>query len=292
MKINKASMVGLLWAFSATLAYSEISVSPKMEDVKEKIEDILKDNKPEDCLVAFDVDMTLVMTTAKEAEIPNIVKNKTEYKQIKGTLQPSEIDIMFNILDQVFENDNQKLIENDTPKIIQDLQKKGMKIIAITAALSGSLRNIQRIEAQRYQVLKDFGIDFSSSFPSLDDIEFKQFSKYLGHYPVFYKGILYANGESSGHSKGEVLIEFLKKSSFAPKIIFMVDDRRGHLEKVEKALKDFNPSIRFYGVEYTGGEASFSGDVSKEEFKRFWEKLASEARSIAAERVKTEQKAA
>jgi hypothetical protein len=148
------------------------------------------------------------------------------------------------------------LIEKETPLILSSLQTKGIKLMALTAASSGHVMGAF-IPDLRYQELKKHDIDFSSSFPHLQDMQFTDLKQNCGSYPLFTKGILLVNGDSARInkdwlSKAEVLLHFFEKTAFYPQKIVFVDDKKEHLEEMEKALSHLN--IAFIGLHYQGAK--------------------------------------
>ncbi len=249
-----------------------------MNDIKSHVEKALEITSPEDILVAFDIDMTLIQSTHPATSYPTLQKHGALYKKIFGSL-PSEVkDLTLNLPAQF----PSKLVEQETPQIIQDLQAKGVKVMALTAALTGYLREVfgeARIEELRHSALHGLGINFENTF-DFKEVTFKTIPPYRNNHPTFFKGLLFSNGEQGAHNKGTVLVTFLKHANFTPKIVIFVDDRKKNLEQVELALKEHYPDTKFLGIEYLGAFKSPTEEISESDFHAFWHGLVERAKSL------------
>ena len=265
--------------FSINISQAQTVSCVNIKEVDKNIKDCLKIYNSSEILIAFDIDLTLTIPTHKAVQIPNIIKNQHSFKKITENLTSIQQDLMITLATKLIA---QKLIEPDSCTILQSLQESGIKIIAFSAALTGSLANIKRLEEWRYITLKNLGIDFSNSFPHIDNTIFKNIPPYLGNYPVFYKGILSANGRTKNSSKGDVLVSFLEKSKLIPKMIILVDDTKQNIDDVEDSLKLYNSQINFLGLEYLAGKFYTDGEISEEDFINFWTNCANKAQDISS----------
>lgn len=257
--------------FFPLVSQSEILKAPHMINVQKIINDTLKTYAPRDVFVAFDVDLTLTVPSEKAAQMPNILRHKKIYKTIMEDLSSSEQYIILNLL---AESSFHHLIEEkEISLILKNLYSQGIKTIAFSACLTGPLGNIPRMEVWRYTTLKTLGLDFNMGFDPLVEIEFRETTPFFNRYPVFYRGVLCASSPIGKTTKGPLLNAFLKKMDLSPKIIIMVDDTKAHLEDIENALRTYDPSIKFIGIEYTKGREFCGGSISEEEFLKFWENL-------------------
>ena len=222
---------------------SEIISIKSIKELKTIVEKKVK-NK-EKALFLSDIDLTLVIPTQKAVRYPAIKKNFMSYYWILRK-HPDVTKTMITLLTPP------KLIEKETPDVINNL---GMKTILFTACVSGKAGPIASVKTVKYELVKKMGFDFSHTF-----------SKDLSD-PVFYKGILFSESESK---KGEVAIRFLNAMKLNNlETIMMLDDRDSNLKDVEKALKKHFPHITFIGVEY-GGAYDLYEPITAEEFKKAW----------------------
>lgn len=260
-----------------------------MQDVKNKIEELAKFEKPENVLIIFDVDMVLTQPTNPAAHYAAIVKYLSAYKRMASSISNEAKNVAATYLTQYTP---QALVEKATPKIIAELQKQGFKTIALTASLTGKFSDSKnKFIFQKRDLLKKMGIDFEkSNLPFGTVIPLTDFPKYAEGYPTYYHGVLCSNGEKGPTNKGTVLAAFLKhigqismqkvNHGYFPKIIFMIDDKKSNLEDIQAALhKDF-PEIIFVGIEYNGAQLEKETKVTEQEFEEFWQKIIRDSKSI------------
>lgn len=239
-------------------AHAEIISSKSMDDIQQ----IIEKNEEKDLLVVFDVDMTITQPNHPAAFYPSLIKYKEIYKEIVDTLTAEQKDLMSTlILDQP-----QILVEENTPNVIANLQKK-YKTIAFTAVLA-----TQEIVDRRIKTLNDLDVKFTQG---IENMTFSDIKSHHGQRPLFTQGILFGNGEV--HSKGIIFCAFLKRLQSLPKIVIVVDDRKKNLEDIQKTLLEHKIDVRFLGIEYKGAFTR-NGNITKEEFKDFWMNLADQVK--------------
>ena len=179
-------------------------------------------SRPQDTLIVFDVDYVLTHPNEPAYQFPNFSKNLEFVKKTFSNLTHFQKDLFSNLM--VFHQSGSSLVEECAPKLINSLNNKGYKVVALTAALTSSLIGQNTIKS-RVKHLKSLGIDFSKSFINAQDAVFKSFDSNMGSFPEYYKGILFSNGENLKIQKGEVLKEFLKHVNYMPSTIVVIDDR-------------------------------------------------------------------
>lgn len=236
-------------------------------DIREanSMEEVLKTFRQynSETLGVFDIDMVLVHTTVPAYQMPNMKRHKGLLKELLEPLTQTEKDLALNL---IVNSSETALIDSKTPEIINEIFKLTPKLITLTGSLSGALGNVKNMTESRYRALKACGLDFSRSFPALQEMTFKNIQSYLGNYPEYYRGIFSANGGK----KGIVLIEFLKMTHYVPKTVIFIDDRDKNVEEVGEAIARFNPNIHFVGIVYKGAERFPSKPVSAADFKAAW----------------------
>lgn len=268
-----AVMIGV----NSTTIQAEIMAVSHMKVLQDKVQAVLENNKPQDILAAFDIDMTILCFEHPAVYYPALKKYIEIYKTIMSTLTNLEKDIANTLLAY---NLPLKLVEEDTPQIIKRFQDQGIKAIAFTATLTGCLsKSNDNTIILRSQQLAKFDVHLSDEFTN---VTFSSFAMYAGSFPMLEQGILSSNGEGNV-SKGQVLIAMLTylrqaNSSYVPKVIIMVDDRKKHLMDAEEKLKAYDPSIQFIGIEYQGAYSHAPQEISKADSQRFWENIAEQAR--------------
>lgn len=275
MKLYKA--FGLILLMLSHTTQAEVISMSTMQEVENKVMELVAHFPPQDMLAVFDIDMVLTQPSNPAFQMPNMQRNRAEIKVLLKGITPEQKDILLNLITK---SSDPVLIEQDTPEIIKTIAAKKIKTMALTASLTGQLGKIKNLEVWRYEVLKNLGIDFSNSFPQTSEIKFNNVPEYIRRKPVFYKGILCSNGDGNKNNKGDALVLFLEKISFSPKVVIFVDDKKENLENVEQALVKFNPHIKYIGVEYKGGESINSVYIDAKTVLHEWEKLFIEAKQL------------
>ncbi len=249
---------------------AEIIRCAKILDAHQQIEKHTQDAPNDRVLIIFDIDLTLIKAEHPALCRPNVKRYKQFFKEETSKLTPTQKDILLNL---AMQKSLWSITEPETLNVVQHLVRKGIKTIALTASLSGKVGAIKLAEIQRFKHLKKLGFDFSKSFPCNRPLIFHEVSSYLDRYPTFYKGILFSNGGYKKNSKGIALLEFLKTMDFEPHYVVMLDDVKHNLKSVENCLAEYNPSIKFLGIEYTAGTQYKSRDISKQDFMTFWHEI-------------------
>lgn len=130
---------------------------------------------------------------------------------------PAYVDRLLSI---VWQKSRIVPIEDNTVKFIQNLLKRGCKMVAITRCdVSPWGKFMPNIREWNYLKLFENGIDFSRNFNQLDTIL----------ETIFYKGILFAG--DNAENKGCILGEFLDAISgeWKPSKIICFDDKNDNL---------------------------------------------------------------
>lgn len=224
----------------------------------------------DEVLICFDIDFTLWMGTHPAANLANMKKYGKDFRKLFEGLSQLTRERIYNLSTRAAD---QALIEDDAPSIIRHLQQQGYRTIAFTAALCGEVADLKRHELWRYHKLKSFGLDFSQSFPHIHEKILVDIPPYNNNYPVFYKGVLCANGERSHNGKAEALVSFLRTITFQPKVIIMVDDRHETLEKMQIYFRDRHPQIQLMTLHYQRAYRLPSPFIAKQDFLHFWENI-------------------
>jgi hypothetical protein len=226
-------------------------------------------------LILIDVDSTLTTPSDPYLRRAAIHQYQSIYKALTFQFTPNQKRIFDHVL--VIQSPSQ-LVEEDWPKIIKDLQEKGGKTLALTAAKMGPLAFIlPSFPNWRYQELKRLGIDFSAAFPG--SIIFEELNDWGGDHPGMEKGIVY-----SGHKikKGEILSHVLKILNFLPKFIIFIDDKQENIDSVSTTIRNLYPKIKFLGIHYKGIEKVARPSVKKSIFYKKFRVLAATTKKIAS----------
>jgi hypothetical protein len=282
-----------------------------IHEVQATVDEILKTQRAEDVLVVFDIDMTLTQPDHPATYYPSIIKFRSIIKNIFASLTPTQRDIALTLTTKL----PQRLIEKDSPKVIKNMQAKGVQVIALTASLSGHRddhRNKTIFKRRDALQKKGFNFSFQGMVRVHNGCHWSRiaFEKYADSYPMFYHGILCTNGENNGIGKGKVLEAFLSECSpgicdhkshilfskdkqveahrckapnvYEPKVIIMVDDKKANIVDAKNVLATSHPNILFVGIEYQGAFDYAPKDISEADFIKFWQGLADQAKKICS----------
>lgn len=133
-----------------------------------------------------------------------------------------------------------KLVDPKTSEVIQEIQNRKISIVGLTA------RSPDEVECTTNQLLS-LGIDLSfegrhpfvsTTCLSMEDRD-----------ALYDKGILFS---TPFNKKSSVLFSFFEKYSIFPECIIFIDDKRSHVEDIEKACKELN--IHFVGIRFSAGD--------------------------------------
>jgi hypothetical protein len=208
--------------------------------------------------VIFDCDDTLIRNKDQILRRKNelfLMTNAAALIALKG-ISPKKFKEMVKTVLQTAEL---TLVHDDLPKIVKNLQEKGVRVLVLTAMVNERFAAAQALDI-RIKKLKSFGFDFSKGWETVSRKPFKKPSK---ESPRYRHGILC----SEKRRKGEALKSFVKLSSKKPSKIIFVDDIEKNLEDVEKAAKELG--IKFTGILYTAAsrplpnELPFSEEIGK-----------------------------
>ncbi len=145
-----------------------------------------------------------------------------------------------------------KPVEKGTPALIEELQKKGHKIMGVTnQGLGLATRTVQQ--------LQDHQVDLSRTAPTAEDY----YMNLGGHSILFRKGVLF----TSGKNKGEAFFKFCDSLGLKPKKIVCIDDKSSHLASIEGEAQ--KRSIEFVGLRYAHADihkAAFRPEIADFQF--------------------------
>jgi hypothetical protein len=201
-------------------------------------------------LVLFDVDDTLMMPASKVFWPRNIEKHKEWLRDIVETALKKTAKTEDELRHIWAATELPILIEPDIVPIIQSLQDRGVKVLALTAIMTKG-----GVPEWRFSKLKQLGIDFSRA--DFSTITFNELPAHDGQYPMLYKGIL----GTTHVSKGDVVGAFLDRTSWKPSQVIFFDDS---LKRVKEVADEMHKrGIPFHGFQYLGGD-HLPGKLDKE----------------------------
>jgi len=190
-------------------------------------------------LVSFDVKNVLFYP--KDAIFhPNHAQKRKEYLDNLRKQVTEEEFIKLNDI-MVYSHDPE-LVDQNIPLVIKDIQKRNIKVIALTSGRLGSYQGSKNKEQTRIDRLKKLSIDFSSSFSNIKTIELYDEQHKL--FSVFNEGVLFANRSEKGH----VIKKFLNSVHFKPQTIVHIDNSRTKLQSMQKFCNKYD--INFIGLHF------------------------------------------
>ena len=213
------------------------------------------DKADQQTLVVFDVDETLINPTdtalqllwqpdafAKE-DIQFMVRLKAKLQNcLVAKYGPGAGEIMRKIWSQQLLKSSYVPVEPNTIKVVKKLQKRGIKVIALTGVRPGLRGDIVSLQQWRFNELKKLDIDLSEAFAFkemwLDELPCNE-----GYHPMYFHGILLA---TYTNSKGKVLDAFLNHCGWRPQKILFFDDRKDYVEGVVHAMRARGIECRGY----------------------------------------------
>lgn len=175
-------------------------------------------------LAVFDVDHTLI---AYDDQVLRPAGETFRQQLLQGHLSKEKPKEYYMSI--VMEDAPESLLDPEFKNIIDDLHRRNIPAIALTAVKSQPYGIISNLVDWRARHLHRLGIDFSK--PHYARLELSQFQG-KGPSPVFESGILF----SGNYPKGDVLAAFLAEIEWKPRTLLFIDDNRNFIESVEKAL--------------------------------------------------------
>lgn len=260
--ILKFALFGMVLASFSPLQGKELR---SFKDVDDEIAHLTKQYASEEVLILFDVNYTLLFVDHPAIFIPNIKKHAKEMQIVMQDLSKEQQNVVIGLATKA---EPQAVVEDCIPNVVQTLQDKGIKTLAFSAALSGDLNGLDSKE-WFHMTLKSFGMDFSLSFPEERSFIFDDFLSYAGSRPLYHEGIVLTNKSD----KGAVLVSFLKRTGYHPKVVILIDNKKSNADEMAAALKAFNPHIEFIGFDYNRGQEYSPQEIDDDSFLKWWKQL-------------------
>lgn len=229
----------LIFLLFPLVAFAEIVEVDSLKEVAQEWNALDKD-----ALVVFDVDEVLIMLDDQAFHREAEPIRKEYAKSYSAPEKKEEFETLMGICTLL---PKRILVEEEHVKTIQALQKRGIKVIALTACSTGKQGAIPSLTQWRIDHLRSLGFDFSKALPKKQKHVFTELATSAKPAPIYDEGILF----STGYTKGDVLTAFLKQEGLTPSRIIFVDDRADNIESVEAALKTLgikSKSIHYHGA--------------------------------------------
>lgn len=207
----------------------------------------------ENSLVVFDVTDVLFEQSNKLFQAQNKNQLKIILKSFINRVSKKEKEDIFSIIIQ------QSVVPIDTKlvNLINDLQNRGIKVVALTNGLVGKYGRIKSMEDLLLRQLTTLNYHFERSWMNVKNSTLN-LSK--GKNILFKDGVIFTSVLTSKASKGDSLLAFFKYANINPKKVIFIDDKRKNLKSVLNSLKKNN--IEFVGIEYTAARDKHLNFVS------------------------------
>lgn len=198
---------------------SSIIENADLELIKKELEFATPDD-----LIIFDVDNTLFM--AKDLVLRPCGEKffLKQFESFSNTMPESQIKLLGS---KILLKRNICAVNEQLPRYIQQLQRRSLKVIALTSLLTGPFGAISSLENWRTDELKSLGYDFSKTFPRYTHIVFGDLMK-ENSLPIYKDGVLF----SSYHTRGEILLAFFRRVKWQPAHIYYIDDDRNTIDSI------------------------------------------------------------
>lgn len=225
-------------SFSSTLS-SKIIETYDLDSVQEYFQNLTSQS-----LLLWDVDSTLIYPTDQILRPINDDRLEDFIALYFNGKTREERHWLFSL---VHHRCSFSLVDTRSVELIASLHSRSIPMIAFTAMRTGPYGKIPSMEEWRVNQLRLLGIDFSTVFPQHSELEWEEYSPFLG-YPAFKEGVLC----SDSLPKGGVLTSFLQKIDWKPDQVLFIDDQPDFLASVEKAMEAMK--IPFIGIHYRAVE--------------------------------------
>lgn len=256
------------------------AITIKTNDIH-KIESEVVQATPE-TLVIFDVDDVLMHPHDQILKAQNKPYLEELEKKLEKRMEEEKADTLYSL---IFLQRKNGPVDPRIIQLIIHLQAKGIKVLALTNCFTGKFGAIASMEDWRVNELQQLGYHFENSWKNTKSHVFKELIKQTGHglsaksesASLFKDGVVFA----SGVSKGDALTAFLAYAGLSPQKIIFIDDKKKHLESVEKVAKDLG--IPFVGIEYTATKATKFAPLNKARVELQFEVLEKEHKWLSDE---------
>lgn len=246
--------LSLFILYSVTYAKVEILKTMTMEDVKKKAEEYGQKYKPQNVLVVFDTDNTLLAANQELGsdqwftwQEDMIFGNKKEAEK-KDLVSPSMHGLL-QIQGLFFTLSKMTPPESISPQIVSDLQNSGYKTIVLTSRgpefLFSTLRELYRNGYSfKSHSIGGGQLHLGHQYPAYDQstitknlsITTSDFPKYKikdkAPHVIYSEGVFF----TAGAHKGLMMRLLLEETKFQPKAIVFADDKIRHVERMAEAF--------------------------------------------------------
>lgn len=223
IRVRAYILVICLFFFAIGNAQSIIVESSTISEINNFI---LHHRKQQHILIVVDLDETIVTNTTALGTDPWFYAYLNKLIA-HGLASDYARTLMRSLNINVQKYSKLRLIEEYSPKLIEQWQAHGIHVIALTARAA-------RLAEHTAQQLHSFGINFNLH---------TNYAFSLPEHACYHKGIVCCGP----HNKGTILSHWLAVVGIKPDLIIFVDDKLKNIHDVQNAL---DHSISFIGIRY------------------------------------------
>ncbi|NGX31972.1 MAG: hypothetical protein K1060chlam4_00010 [Candidatus Anoxychlamydiales bacterium] len=206
-------------------------------------------------LVVFDIDNTLLEAVEHLGSIAwgDFVARDLESKGISKEETQEAVSVLWRAVQPYIKI---KAVDNETSKVIHDIQAQKVGVMCLTARMPQELSCTLK---QLYSI----GVNINATSPVVESKELVT----LNRKAYYSDGILFA---TPLNKKSEVFIAFLKKNKLFYKRVVFVDDKLNHVQDLKEALD--REGIDCVAIRFAGADKhvkQFDPIIAELEWKRF-----------------------
>lgn len=229
----------ITFVLSTVIALASFQANAEIREIT-KMKDILAEVQA-DTLLVFDLDNTLhepAQSLGSDQWYTYMVKENVK----SGMPESAAIDKAIKLWNEVQLQTKVKTLEGDTPKIISDLQKKGVRIFGLTA------RPAELVDSSLKQ-LKTLNIDLSKTSKLKDGVQIP-----AEDVVTVKSGVVFVGPKNN---KGKVLKSLLESEKAKVTKVVMVDDKEKHVKNIEASLAELK--VPYVGFRYGAADPQVKG---------------------------------
>ena len=192
---------------------------------------IVEHYKPEDVLIIFDIDNTLLRRrnmVGSDEWVADLLQQKIR----EGLTVQEACYMILPLYCHVLYHMTMECVEQETALLVNALQRSGFSTVCVTA------RSLL-IAEQTLQQLRENNLSF------LNTVGYVSFDIHTSTPAIHKDGVVFAGAQS----KGSMIVQFIEKLDHKPKVVIFLDDKLEHVEKVARIMSESN--IEFHGFRYS-----------------------------------------
>lgn len=243
MPTHLPSLIFASLVLSSTLSHAKVISTNTITPIEKTLHDADKDT-----LVITDVEGVLYTPVDQILQPQHKKILKKLQKEIEGRIGKKEA---YKLYGTILKTRKDRPANKKLPHLIKSLQKKGVRVIALTSCGTNSFGAIPAVDIWSINKLESMGYNLNQSWRGFKVEQFSSFQppKHKNSTPTFKRGILF----TCGVDKGEVLKAFIKKHDLEFSKIIFIDDKMPNVSSVEKVSQDLG--LTFEGFYYTESQS-------------------------------------